>query len=161
MDSKDLKQAHSLIHNLKGLAGNLEATDLQAAAVELEKQVKGQTVKMVSNTELNLKFSNLQDAISRALEAVQALGSAEEKESTENSGYDMASASLQLSKEVVDRLKTAVGMGDVMQVQSIANELKSTNDAMAPFCDKLIQLADDFDFDGMQTFMDDLIGKLS
>ncbi|GAJ05970.1 unnamed protein product, partial [marine sediment metagenome] len=30
LDAKDLKQAHSLIHNLKGLAGNLAATDLQA-----------------------------------------------------------------------------------------------------------------------------------
>ena len=38
----DFNRAHSLIHNLKGLAGNLAATDLQAAAVEMEKLVKGQ-----------------------------------------------------------------------------------------------------------------------
>jgi HPt (histidine-containing phosphotransfer) domain-containing protein len=30
----------SLVHNLKGLAGNLEATDFQAAAVKMEKLVK-------------------------------------------------------------------------------------------------------------------------
>jgi HPt (histidine-containing phosphotransfer) domain-containing protein len=41
IDAKDFEQAHSLVHNLKGLAGNLEATDLQAAAVEMEKLVKG------------------------------------------------------------------------------------------------------------------------
>jgi CheY-like chemotaxis protein len=40
LDSKDLEQAHSLIHNLKGLAGNLAAIDLQAASVNLEKLVK-------------------------------------------------------------------------------------------------------------------------
>ena len=60
---------------------------------------------------------------------------------------------------VVDRLKAAVEMGDVMQVQSIANEVKSTNDELTPVCDKLIQLAEDFNFDGMQAFMDDLIHK--
>ena len=41
-------------------------------------------------------------------------------------------------------------MGDVMQIISIAEELKSEFDATAPFCDKLIRLADDFDFDGIQ-----------
>ena len=40
LNAKDLKQAHSLIHNLKGLAGNLAATDLQAAAIEIEKLVR-------------------------------------------------------------------------------------------------------------------------
>jgi hypothetical protein len=44
-------------------------------------------------------------------------------------------------------------MGDVMQIGSIAEELKSGNPSMAPFCDKIIQLADDFDFDGIQRFM--------
>jgi HPt (histidine-containing phosphotransfer) domain-containing protein len=38
--TKDFKQAHSLVHNLKGLAGNLEATDLQAAAAAMDKLVK-------------------------------------------------------------------------------------------------------------------------
>ena len=28
LEAKDFKQAHSLVHNLKGLAGNLEATNL-------------------------------------------------------------------------------------------------------------------------------------
>jgi len=40
-----------------------------------------------------------------------------------------------------------------MQIQSIADELRYANDAVAPFCDKLIQLAEDFDFDGIQRFM--------
>jgi hypothetical protein len=36
IDAKDFEQVHSLVHNLKGLAGNLEAKDLQAATVEME-----------------------------------------------------------------------------------------------------------------------------
>jgi len=41
-------------------------------------------------------------------------------------------------------------LGDVTQLKSIAEELKSESDALAPFCDELIRLADDFDFDGIQ-----------
>ena len=34
LDAEDFDQAHSLVHNLKGLAGNLSATELQAACGE-------------------------------------------------------------------------------------------------------------------------------
>ena len=60
---------------------------------------------------------------------------------------------MELAKEISDRLKTAVEMGDVMKIQSIANELRSANDAMTPFSDTLIRLADDFDFDGVQKIL--------
>ena len=53
------------------------------------------------------------------------------------------------SRPRVDRITAALEMGDVMQVQSIAKELKSSNAAIAPYCDKLIHLAEDFDFDGI------------
>ena len=55
----DFEQTHSLVHNLKGLAGNLEAKDLQVAAVKMEKLVKGQTAETASDKELNQKLKNL------------------------------------------------------------------------------------------------------
>ena len=71
----DFEQAHSLVHNLKGLAGNLEveATDLQAAAVAMEKLVKGQTAETASDEELNRKLTDLESALKQALDAVQPL----------------------------------------------------------------------------------------
>ena len=36
------------------------------------------------------------------------------------------------------------------QIKAIAEELKSKSDAMAPICDELIRLADDFDTDGIE-----------
>jgi hypothetical protein len=42
-------------------------------------------------------------------------------------------------------------MGDVIQIKSIAEEVKTESDAVAPFCDELIRIADDFDLDGIQT----------
>ena len=112
--------------------------------------VKGQTEKTVSAAELNLKFSNLEDALNRALETVKILVPPDEKKTIEGGGDETAADSPELAKGVVDRIQAAAEMGDVAQLKSIAEELKSESDALAPFCDKLVQLADDFDFDGIQ-----------
>jgi len=151
--ARDFNRANSLVHNLKGLSGNLEATEIQTAAVEMEKLVKGQTAKTASDKELNRKFAELENALEQALDAVQALGLPAEEKIIESSSEWLAEVPLERLKKVVDRINAAVEMGDVMQIQSIAEELKSESDVVAPFCDKLVQLAEDFDFDGIQKFM--------
>ncbi len=55
------------MHNLKGLAGNLAATDVQAASVNLEKLVTGVGKKTPPAKKLKLKFSELENALSQAL----------------------------------------------------------------------------------------------
>jgi hypothetical protein len=49
-------------------------------------------------------------------------------------------------------------VGDVSQIGSIADELKSRSEDLAPICDKLRQLADDFDLDGISELMTELEG---
>ena len=149
----DFEQAHSLVHTLKGLAGNLEATDLQAAAVNMEKRVKGQTADTASPADLNQKFAELENALGQAIDAVQALVPTVEKTTVESGEDARASVPVELIKKVVDQIKASAEIGDVMQVQSIAEELMSESDAAAPFCEKLLQLADDFDFDGIQKYL--------
>ena len=39
-------------------------------------------------------------------------------------------------------IKAAAEMGDVMKIQSIAEELLAESEALAPFCKKLINLAE-------------------
>ena len=43
----------------------------------------------------------------------------------------------------------AADVGDVMQVASVAKEFKRQNNALAPFCDKIIQFSEDFDLEGI------------
>jgi CheY-like chemotaxis protein len=148
--TKDFKQAHSLVHNLKGLSGNLEATDLQAAAVEMEKLVKGDQKETPSNNQLDQKFIELEKAINQALEAVQTLGLPAEEKILKPFAEWLAEIPEEKLKEIANRIKAAVELGDVTKIKSIADELKSESEAMAPFCDELIRLADDFDFDGIQ-----------
>ncbi|MGD8295071.1 MAG: transporter substrate-binding domain-containing protein [Desulfobacterales bacterium] len=150
LDANDYEQAHSLVHNLKGLAGNLEATDLQASALGLEKLVKGQTEKTTSDKEVNQKFTELEDALEKALDAVQSLGLADEKKTIASSQEAVAAVPPDLMQKVTERLKTAIELGDVTKINAIAEELKSESDALAPFCDELIRLADDFDIDGIE-----------
>ena len=152
----DFNQTHSLVHNLKGLAGNLAATDLQAAAVAMEKLVKGQAAETASDKEMNQKLTDLDSALKQALDAVQTLGPRAAKKTIESTGAEMSSVPPELAKKVVDRIKAAAEMGDVMQIKSIAEGLKSESDAVAPFCNRIVQLAEDFDFDGIQKFVLDL-----
>jgi hypothetical protein len=62
----------------------------------------------------------------------------------------------ELAGEAVDRIKEPAEMGDVTQIKSIAEDLKSKSNAFAPFSDKFIQLAEDFDFEGISK----LVGEL-
>jgi CheY-like chemotaxis protein len=152
----DFERSHSLVHDLKGLAGNLEARELQAAAVAMEALVKGRAAETAADQEINRAFADLESALDRALAAVKNLGSAAEDTSVE-SGYGAGPSSIpDLDKKVVDRISAAVELGDVMQIKSIAEGLLSGSGAAAPFCNRLILLADDFDLDGIKNLLVDL-----
>jgi CheY-like chemotaxis protein len=156
LDSSDFEQAHSLIHNLKGLAGNLAASALQAAAIEIEKLVKGDQKQQASRKQLDQKFAKLETAINQALEAVQTLGPVPAQKTEQASAGAMTAIPPDAAAEAISRIKEPAEMGDVTQIKSIAEELKSKSDALAPICDKFIQLAEDFDFEGIAK----LVGEL-
>jgi HPt (histidine-containing phosphotransfer) domain-containing protein len=153
VDANDFEQAHSLVHNLKGLAGNLEAKDLQVATVEMEKLVKGQSKETVSENELEDKIAELENALDQALDAVRTLGPTTEKRTIEGNEDARASVPPELIKKAAENINAAAEMGDVAQIQLIAEELRTESDAAAPFCDELVRLAEDFDFDGIQKFV--------
>ena len=154
LEGQDFEQAHSLVHNLKGLAGNLEATELQRASVEMEKLVKGQTAGTVSDKELNEIFAELDHSLHEALDAVRTLGSGETPENAENSEAAVQTVPPELLKKVADHLKAAADMGDVMQIKSITAKLITESGAAAPLHDELVKLAEDFDFDGIQELVE-------
>jgi CheY-like chemotaxis protein len=156
LDSKDLKQAHSLIHNLKGLAGNLAATDLQAASVNLEKLVKGVEKKTLPAKELNLKFSELENALNQALESVQSLGASEEENVCKLSDEEIAAIPAELAQDIAKRIRDAAEMGDVTTLNAIAEEIKTHSDSCVPLSKQIVQMAEDFDLDGIQKLADAL-----
>jgi len=156
LDSKDLNQAHSLIHNLKGLAGNLAATGLQAASVNLEKLVKGVGKKTPPAQELKLKFSKLENALIQALESVQTLGVSVEDITSRISDEEIAAIPAELAQDIANRIRDAVEVGDVTTLNAIAEEIKTHSGSCVPLSKQIVQLAEDFDLDGIQKLADAL-----
>jgi two-component system sensor histidine kinase/response regulator len=156
LDAGDLKQAHSLIHNLKGLAGNLAATALQAAAVEMENRVKGDQKEAAAKEQIDKQFAELEKTINQALEAVQTLGPGPRKTPEWPSAAEMAALPPDLAEDAARRIKEQAEMGDVTEIKSIAAALRSKSDAFAPFSDQFIRLAEDFDFEGISKLAGEL-----
>jgi hypothetical protein len=60
------------------------------------------------------------------------------------------------ARQAADRIRDAVEMGDVTRIKSIVEDLISKSDAVASLGDKFIQMAADFDFDGVLKLADQL-----
>ena len=84
-------------------SGNLAATELQAATVELEKLIKGGQKKISPPEQLDQKFVELEKAIFIALQAVQILGSPAEEKTAAPSTGKLSAVPPELIKELVDR----------------------------------------------------------
>jgi CheY-like chemotaxis protein len=156
LDAEDFKHAHSLIHNLKGLAGNLAATDLQIASVNLEKLVKGVQEKIPPAKELNFKFSELENALNQALESAQSLGASTEENVCKLSDEEIAAIPSEFAQDIARRIRDAAEMGDVMTLSAIAAEIKTQSDSCVPLSKQIVQLAEDFDLEGIQKLADAL-----
>jgi CheY-like chemotaxis protein len=156
LDAVDFDQAHSLVHNLKGLAGNLAATDLQAAAVDLEKLVKSVDKKAPSPEQLNLRLSELENALNQALVSAQSLGVSAEETISKLSAEALVDIPTELSKDIAKRIRAAAEMGDVMTLNTIAAEIKDESNSCMLLSEQIVQMAEDFDLDGIQKLADDL-----
>jgi two-component system sensor histidine kinase/response regulator len=158
IDAKDFERAYSLVHNVKGVAGNLAARDLQASAVNLEKLVKGVEKKTPPSGDLNLRMAELETAFNQALESVQSLGASAEEKVRELSEEQIAAIPAELAQDIAIRIRDAAQMGDVTALNAIAEEIKTQSDSCAPLSKKIVQLAQDFDLDGIQKLADTLGG---
>jgi PAS domain S-box-containing protein len=158
---EDVESARSLAHGLKGVAGNLAAANLQTAAAELELLFKNAIGGDELSAEvLDQKLSILEENLKQVADAIGALGPAEEKVS-QPSADQINTIPPGLAKDAAGRLRDAAEMGDVTELAAIADELKTQSEAFMPYCEKIIQLANDFEFDGIMEIADQLAGPAS
>jgi CheY-like chemotaxis protein len=156
LDAKDFEQVHSLVHNLKGLAGNLEAKDLLTAAVNLEKLVKSVGKKTPPDKELKLKFSALENALDQALESAQSLSVSAEAKVSKISNEEVYDIPAELAQDIAKRIRDAAEMGDVTTLIAIAEEIQVRSDSCIPLSKQIVQMAEDFDLDGIKKLADKL-----
>jgi hypothetical protein len=138
------------------MAGNLAATDLQTACVNLEKLVKGVEKKTPPAKELNLKFSELENALNQVLESAQSLGVSAEDNIDKLSAEELVDIPTELSKDIAKRIRDAAEMGDVTTLNAIAAEIKTQSESCVPLSNQIVQMAEDFDLDGIQKLADAL-----
>jgi HPt (histidine-containing phosphotransfer) domain-containing protein len=150
LDAKDIDRTHGLVHNLKGLAGNLAATDLQAAAVNLEKLVKAVDKKAPSPEQLNLRFAELENALNQALKSAQSLGVSDEVTIEKPATETFADIPAELSRDIAKRIREAAEMGDITTLNAVAEEIKDQSDSCMLLGKQIVQMAEDFDLDGIK-----------
>jgi CheY-like chemotaxis protein len=150
IESLDFEQAHGMVHSLKGMAGNLAAVELQSAAIGLEKLVKhANHEKPPANDELKLKFAKLDDALNQAIQSIQAFWAPDQANPAAAEIGTPAAVPPELAREAAHRLHDAAEMGDVSGVVAVIDDLQSRSNSFTPYKAKIIQLADDFDFEGV------------
>ncbi len=156
LDAGDFEQAHSLVHNLKGLAGNLAATELLSAAVEMENLVKGESPKASSEKQFNPKYIDLENALNKALKSVQSLGVSVEEKTSKLFAQEIGAIPAEFAQDIAIRIRDAAEMGDVTTLNAIAEEIKNQSDSCVPLSKQIAQMAEDFEFDEILTIADEL-----
>jgi two-component system, sensor histidine kinase and response regulator len=156
LDAGDFDRAHSLVHALKGVAGNLSAKEVQAAAAELEKMVKQlQPAAPPPADAMGAAYELLRETLRRALEAAGSLVPAV----AEPTGLAAAAPEElppDLSREAAERLRAAAELGDVSELSAVANELSARSTAFGAYAARIQRMADDFDFEGILKLVDEL-----
>ena len=152
LTADNINQVHSLVHNIKGLAGNLSATKLQNAATAMDSSVK----KALSGAEqvpgdLDSIFAEMKTALEQALASCQTLAGPEDEKSDISISDEDSIGSLppDLAHRTAERIHDAADMGSISDLKLIAEELKTESDSYAGISAKITQLAENFDFDGI------------
>jgi HPt (histidine-containing phosphotransfer) domain-containing protein len=150
IDAADYTRARQILHNLKGVSANLAIKDLQQATVGLEKLLKNEAEdKLPASDAVYGEITVLESTLDQVLKAIQTLGPAARDDTTMSAADQIDTVSPDIAKDTARRLREAAEMGDVTEIVSIGEEIASGNQAFMPYKEKITQLADDFDFEGI------------
>jgi len=152
----NFEHAHGLVHAIKGVAGNLAAKGLQTQAAALEKLVKhADPISPPPADELNLACEAFLGSLGRALAAAGSLVPAAASAATPVAST-AGTLPAGLARQAAAGLREAAELGDVSGLAALCNELAAKSEAFGPYRDRVIRMADDFDFDGVLKLAEEL-----
>ena len=96
----------------------------------------------------------MRTALNQALESVQSLGASAEENVCKLSDEEISAIPAELAQDIAKRIRDAAEMGDVTTLNAIAEEIKTHSDICVPLSKQIVQLAEDFDLDGIQKLAD-------
>jgi signal transduction histidine kinase/CheY-like chemotaxis protein/HPt (histidine-containing phosphotransfer) domain-containing protein len=157
LSAEDIDQVHSLVHNIKGLAGNLSALRVQAAATKMDGLVKQALAgKPPEPDQMLLSFRELKDALDEALRSCLSLKQSTVEELSDPGRAVIPSMPIELARQTAERLRNAADMGNITELKTIAEALRSDSNANSNFSDAVERMAEDFDLDGILKLCDKL-----
>ena len=124
----------------------------------MEKFVKGVEKTTPRAKKLTLIFSELENALNQALKSVQSLGVSAEEQVGKLSDEEITAIPVELAQDIANRIRNAAGIGNVTTLINISEEIKTHSESCIPLSKQIVQLAEDFDFDGIQNVADMLYG---
>ena len=102
----------------------------------------------MSGKDLEKQHAALAGELRKVLEAVGTAFQEPDEAAAPAETEETQDLTASLTPETAARLREAAELGDVAELQSIAEELISLSKALTPFRDKIHQMAADFDFEG-------------
>jgi len=152
--SEDMARVHSLVHNIKGLSGNLSATRLQAAATEMDRLVK----QVLSGKDrhadrMKERLSELENALSEALSACRRLKQPAGEAAAAAGAASLPAMTPALARQTAEQLRNAVELGNISELKAVAEGLRPESDN---FSSAILELTEDFDFEGILKLAEEL-----
>jgi two-component system, sensor histidine kinase and response regulator len=160
LEAGDYSNAHQMIHDIKGLAGNIGAVPLKDAAGELDRLVQhtDESTPSLPDT-LRQALVVFERSIGQALRSVQtALPSPAEPE-PEPSSTSMLELPSDLAEEAAARLREAAEIGDLSAVKVIAEEMVSRSKDFVPYGNRIKKDLENLDFEDILEMSRELEGK--
>jgi len=125
--------------------------------VELENLLSGKgDSQALPEAEVTPKLESLEKALDQALDAVKTLETSAKDNIPQSPAASAPSIPSELAQNMARRLREAVAMGDVTELATIAEDLKSRSDDLEPFAAKIARLTEDFKFDAILELADNL-----
>jgi ribosomal protein S13 len=103
-----------------------------------------------------LKFSELENALNQALEAVQNLGIPPEEKVGQLYDEKIAAIPSEIAQDIAKRIRAAAEIGDVTTLNAITAEIKVQSESCVPLSKQIVQMAEEFDLYGIQKLADKL-----
>jgi CheY-like chemotaxis protein len=133
-------EAQRLTHSIKGAGGNIGGENLQEAAAALERKFRGGGKGLPEP-----EYTEFSKELKRVFTSLSALV---EKECADEAPQAVALPQ-EIAKEIAERLRKAVDLGDITELSEIAQSLSAEGGASSIYGEKIARLAAEFDLDGL------------
>ncbi len=150
LDEGDIERMRRRVHAVKGVAGNLAAKPLLAAAVALEAGIKpADSPQTADAAALRTALESFNAVLALALAAAGSLAPDGSDRQAPCGGRTVATHPPEIPPEIVAGLRAAAELGDVSELTFLAKGISARPGELSATGSQLLRMAEDFDFEGI------------